>query len=93
MNFLIPIYQQKIQGSFTWVALGGIEESCQGRSPGKVRDRLTRALKRQISELSAREAARLCAYRSMTLRRVALELALKGAQRRQVSGKFPVIVE
>ncbi len=93
MNFLIPIYQRKIQGSVMWVALGGIEESCEGRSPGKVRDRLTRALKREISELSAREAARLCAYRSMTLRRVALELTLKGAQRRQVSGKFPIIVE
>lgn len=93
MNFLIPIYQRSSQGTLSWVTLGGLTESCEGRSAAKMQDKLTRRLKRQIAEMTPQQAARLCAQRSMRLQRVHLQLTLKGSHRRQIAGKFPVVIE
>lgn len=93
MNLLVSIYQRKQNARFIWTTLNGEEEVCEGRSTAKIRSQLTQTLKKKVSEMTAAEVLPMCGVASVRLVRCALEMTLRGASRRQVSGKFPVIVE
>ena len=70
MNFLVTIYQTKAGGDFTWSTLGPIREVRYGQSIMKLEQAMVAALKGAIGSMPAREAARLCATRSVRLTRV-----------------------
>ncbi len=93
MNFLVSIYQQKSNGRFTWVTLSGETEVCEGRNTARMQAGLTRTLKKAIGEMTVQEALPMCGVPSLKLVRCALEMTLRGTNRQQVSGRFPIIVE
>jgi ATP-dependent Clp protease ATP-binding subunit ClpC len=91
VNFLIPIYQTKAGGYFTWSSLGPLSETRVGQSPMKLERAMVVALKAEVAKLTPAAAARLCGTRSLRLLRVHLELPGQG--RSTVSGRFALVVE
>ena len=96
MNITVPIFERRVGRRLTWttLALGSFNLAREGSHATKVRERLVRDLRRSLVTAEPSALEQLCAPRGLDLRRVRLELALRGGgKKRTVSGQFPLIVE
>src|SRR5262245_22277490 len=96
MNFSVTIYQRKSGGqvTLTTIGFGPHAVSENGPNPSKVERRLAERLRKLASELEPNELARLELVRGTELRRIHLELTLRGRTGKyKASGRFPLIVE
>ncbi|MCK6549324.1 AAA family ATPase [Myxococcota bacterium] len=95
MSFSVAVYQCHRGDELVWatVGLGADDVTRSGHSGLKLHRAIVAALKRRLEQLGPDEVERFHVPRGMRLVRVRLELTLRGAKKRKVSGLFPVILE
>jgi ATP-dependent Clp protease ATP-binding subunit ClpC len=94
-SFTVPIYQRRLGSTFELTTLG-LGPSTQTRSAqglAKAEEQLRTALRAAVQVARPVELARFDLKRGTRLERVRIEVALKDAKRRKVSGLCPIIVE
>lgn len=89
----VTVYQRKRQAQLEWatVGLGARTLRRVGKSPTKIQRGLADELRKSIRNMSPMEVAALELVRGRRLRRVHLELTV--ADRKRVSGRFPLVLE
>jgi ATP-dependent Clp protease ATP-binding subunit ClpA/ATP-dependent Clp protease ATP-binding subunit ClpC len=94
-SFAVPVYQRKAGSSvyLTTLGVGPFTKTCSGAGVRKADEKLLNALKKAVAEASPVDLPRLDLKRGIRLHRVRLELVLKDAGKRKISGIFPVVVE
>jgi ATP-dependent Clp protease ATP-binding subunit ClpA/ATP-dependent Clp protease ATP-binding subunit ClpC len=89
------VYQRKSGSAvhLTTLGVGPLTRSCSGAGVRKADEKLLNELKKAVASASPADLAHLDLKRGMRLHRVRLELTLKDAGRRKVSGIYPIVVE
>ncbi|GAB5540295.1 MAG: hypothetical protein SangKO_000550 [Sandaracinaceae bacterium] len=89
----VTVYQRKRKAQLEWatVGLGARTLRRVGKSPTKIQRGLADELRKSIRNMSPMEVAALELVRGRRLRRVHLELTV--ADRKRVSGRFPLVLE
>ncbi len=96
MNFTIPVYQRKEGSKLHWttLTLGKHTKTRNGRNSFKVQQALVNDLKKLVEKPDIGELERFQFIRGIWLKRIHLELTLRGAgKKRSFSGIFPLVLE
>jgi ATP-dependent Clp protease ATP-binding subunit ClpA/ATP-dependent Clp protease ATP-binding subunit ClpC len=95
MHFTVPVYQRKSGTMLEWttLGLGPHTRARRGHNAGKVQQSLTDELRLVVSTLAPHELDAFELARGTQLERVRIELTLRGAQRKKVSGLCPLVLE
>lgn len=95
MSYRVAIYQVKADGGLYWLTLGLGDANVEayGKTALKLQRDVSQMLRMSLTQKTAAEASRFFAPRGLELHRVHLALTLKDAERRKVSGVFPLVVE
>jgi ATP-dependent Clp protease ATP-binding subunit ClpA/ATP-dependent Clp protease ATP-binding subunit ClpC len=94
-SFTVPVYQRKAGSAvhLTTVGLGPLTCRASGAGVRKAEDKLLEALKKVVAGAAALDLGRFDLKRGVRLHRVRLEVTLKDAAKRKVTGVYPIVVE
>jgi ATP-dependent Clp protease ATP-binding subunit ClpA/ATP-dependent Clp protease ATP-binding subunit ClpC len=94
-SFTVAVYQRKSGNAvhLTTVGLGPLTRRGSGAGARKAEEKLLVELKKTVSLTPSGELGWLDLKRGIRLQRVRLEVTLKDAERRKVTGLFPIVVE
>ncbi|EYF07117.1 AAA family ATPase [Chondromyces apiculatus] len=95
MHFLVPLFERVMAGGYgcTTLGLGPLTRAHEGANAHRVQRKLVEALQEAFAKYPAAELSRVQMATGIRLERVRLELQVGGADRRKVSGVFPVVLE
>ena len=92
VSIVVPIYQRRVDSWLHWTTLTLDEERLEvaGRSAAKMQRRMIRQLRKHFEKLKQADIELWRLPHGLELRRVRMDLVLKGAEgRKRVHGKFP----
>ncbi|MBX3230999.1 MAG: ATP-dependent Clp protease ATP-binding subunit [Labilithrix sp.] len=94
-SFTVPVYQKRLVSSveLTTLGLGPATQRATGKNLPKAEERLRSALRQVVQAARPIELARFDFKRGTRLERVHLEVNVKDAKKRKVSGLCPIVVE
>ncbi|OJY25699.1 MAG: hypothetical protein BGO98_34315 [Myxococcales bacterium 68-20] len=94
-SFTVPVYQRRFGGTYelTTLGLGAATQTRSARGLPKAEEQLRAALRSAVQGTPPVELGRFDLKRGTRLERVRIEVNLKDAKRRKVSGLCPIIVE
>ena len=95
MNVSVSIYQRKVGPQLFWttIGLGEYTVRAHGRSPSKLRKIIIDSLKSACRDTGAAAVAKMLMRSGTRLKRVRLDLTLRGSGRRREGGLYPLILE
>ncbi len=94
-SFTVPVYTKKVAGGIevSVVGLDGLTASRRAGTKHRAEELLREDLRKLVENEAVAGLGRFALKRGTRLDRVRLELTLKDATRRKVSGLFPLVVE